>query len=240
MMRRHQIWLAALALIAVAAIPAPSAAQDSEPLRTMTVKGTGEVSAVPDIAMVSAGVLSQAPTPSAAIAQNNTAVNKVLAAIKEFGIAATDVQTARFQLSPQFRRRRGPGADGQPEIAGYRVSNQVTVRLRALEKLGPLLDSLVANGANQLGGLRFDVAGREALLDTARKRAIADAKRRAALYAAELGASVGRALRVSEVGVPHPIPTRFRALESRAASAIPVAPGEHTLSASVNILFELK
>ncbi|MDA0241743.1 MAG: SIMPL domain-containing protein, partial [Proteobacteria bacterium] len=206
--------------------------------RTLTVQGMGSVSAPPDFAVVRSGVVTNAETPSEAITANSVEVSKMMATLRQFGIEDKDLQTSNFQLNPQYDRR----GDNRrtPLLVGYQVTNQVTVRLRDIGKLGGLLDQLVRSGANQLGGISFSVANPEALLNGARKRAVADAKAQAKLFATELGVEVGKVLRISEPSISQPGPVRFRALESSASRDVPIAPGESTISARIAVVFEIE
>jgi uncharacterized protein YggE len=228
--------LAALLLLA----HGPVLADDGSPARaprTLSVGGSGEVGAVPDTAMVTAGVTTEASDARTALDSNSRAVSDVFAALAQAGVAPADMQTRNFVVSPRYERSQR-GEIGN--IVGYQVTNQVAVRVRALEKLGLLLDRLVSAGANQMGGIAFYVDKADALTDEARKRAVADARRKAELYAAEAGAKVGRVLAISESGARPPQPVfRTMAVADR-AEAVPVARGEQTVSASVTITYELE
>lgn len=218
-------------------VTATANASDNAP-RTLTVQGQGSVSTPPDFAVVRSGVVTNAKTPSEAITANSTEVGKMMATLRQFGIEDKDLQTSNFQLNPQYDRRGDNRRN--PLLIGYQVTNQVTIRLREIGKLGGLLDKLVKSGANQLGGISFSVAKPEALLDDARKRAVADAKAQAKLFATELGVSVGKVLRISESRNSQPGPVRFLAQESRASKDVPIAPGESTISARVTVVFEIE
>lgn len=233
-----QIKLTIIALaLALTAVPLTNTVKAEESLRTITVQGVGSVTAKPDMAVVRAGVVTQAASPAAAITQNSQAVAKLLATAKRFGIADRDLQTANFSLNPEYRRDR----QAPPQIVGYRVNNGVTIRVRALENLGTLLDALVDEGTNQLNGIGFMIEEPDGFVDAARVNAVADAKRRAALYARELGVSVGRALQVTETGRTGPQPLRmFAAAEARSSRAVPIAPGEQKISARVTVVFEIR
>ena len=124
-------------------------------------------------------------------------MQKVIAALKEAGIDAKDIQTASFRVEPRYTR---PIEGQAPKIDGYSVTNEVQVLVRDLDKLGDILDRLVTAGANQTAGLNFEVSKAETLLDEARQQAVANALRRAKLYAAAAGAEVGEVLTIVEGG----------------------------------------
>lgn len=217
------------------ALPWIGWAQDDAP-RSISVSGAGEVTAVPDLAEVDAGVTSQASTAREASRQNAKVMEGVIEAVRSLGIAERDIQTRRFGVSPVYDSRSSGGARAQ--IVGYRVTNQVHLRVRELDGLGALLDTLVTAGANELGGINFTVAEPQPLLDKARVEAVADARRKAALFAREAGVSLGRVLRIEELGgAGPPTPMAFARMQQ---AEIAVMPGEVGLSASVHITFAIE
>jgi uncharacterized protein YggE len=200
------------------------------------VTGSGKVRAAPDVARIAAGVVAEAPRAADAIAASNAAMEKVLAALDRSGIERKFVQTARFDVSPVYADTSArPRA--HPEIVGYRVSNQVRVEVRGVERVGPVLDALVAAGANDVGGISFEVAEPAPLLDQARRQAVADARRKAELYAREAGVALGRVIRLEEGGGDFPRPVAYARME--AAAATPIAPGELELGVDVVIAWSL-
>ncbi len=216
--------------------------------QTISVSGTGKISAVPDIAEIQVGVSTQAPTAQAALAANNESMSRLHAILKEHGVAAKDVQTTRIQVAPQYSQppRPRPG-DAQtefiPRVVGYRVDNSVQVTARQIAKLGPLLDALVEAGANQVHGISFRIEHAEKLLDEARRKAMADAKRKAEILAGEAGVVLGPPVTISEGGEgPSPPTPQFpRMMGMMAAPApTPVAAGEQEVRVAVAVVYELK
>lgn len=206
--------------------------------QTLNISATAEVRAVPDTAMITAGVVTQSPTAKAAMQANATRMSAVMDAIKAAGIQPKDIQTTGINLQPQYRY-----AENQPPVVtSYQASNNVNVRIRKIDAIGPVMDALVAKGANQINGPTFTLANEEAALDQARKEAVARARKRAELYADAVGLRVKRIVSISEgSNMQQPMPmVRAMAMENKQAMAdTPVAPGETSLSATVNILFEL-
>jgi uncharacterized protein YggE len=218
-------------------ILAPQAALAAEPdeVRSITVTASGQVAAEPDIARISSGVTTEAATAKVALARNSEVMKAVIDGLKAEGIEAKDIQTNSFRVEPRYTQPR----DGQAtSIDGYRVVNQVEILARDLDKLGAILDRLVTLGANEMGGLSFEVSNAETLRDEARKAAVANALRRAKLYADAAGAEVGQVLTIQEGGEagPRPIPMA-RAMK---AEAVPLERGTETLEASVTITWALK
>ncbi|MCL4190014.1 MAG: SIMPL domain-containing protein [Rhodobacteraceae bacterium] len=231
--------LALIPAIALAlACPAPAAAQTAQPAR-ITVAGEGRVSAAPDMAVVSLGVVTEAPEAARALAENSTRLTEVLALVEAAGIAPRDVQTSGLSLSPQYDyESRRP--DGQPRIRGYQVSNSVTVRVRALEGLGALLDAVVRGGANQLNGLSFALADPTAAMTEARLAAARDARARAETFAQGLGVGLGPVLALVEnAGYRGPEPQFRDAPVMEASAPVPVAAGEVDIVVSVTVDFAI-
>ena len=231
----------ALALGA-AALPAAASAQQSSPAigiggTRLDISATGEVSRVPDIAIISAGVVTRQPTASAAIQQNATQMARVLAALKRAGVADRDVQTSSINLNPEYRYQ-----DGQPpQLNGYTASNQVSIRFRDIRNSGKILDALVAEGANQINGPSLTIDKPETALDEARAQAIANGRARAEFYARTLGKRVVRLVSVSEGGGNYPAPPMPMMMEARAQSAdTKIVPGEQKLQVTLSMVFELQ
>ncbi|MCD6073945.1 MAG: hypothetical protein K0Q70_828 [Rhodospirillales bacterium] len=226
-----------LALLIAVPLSAAQSAETERP-RTISVQGSGTVYGKPDIASASAGIESRGATPEDALAANTKAMNSIMTAIKRYGIAERDIETSSFSVNPVYAQQ--PGPRGSMTIEGYQVSNQVTVRLRDMDKLGGLLSSLVEAGANRLHGVSFDIAEPAKLQDEARKAAIADAKKRADLYAAAAGVAVKRVLTISEGGgFAPPQPMAMRAMKAGGES-VPVAGGEQSIGANVSVVYEIE
>jgi len=233
---------AALALSVLPLAPAFAQPQPAPILLDGTrldVVATGEVSRVPDLARISAGVVSVAPTATAALAQNATQMASVRAALKRAGIADRDIQTSSINLFPDYRH---DPQGSNPQIVGYRAHNEVSVRFRDIAASGRILDALVAQGANQINGPMLTVDKPEAALDEARSQALANARARAELYARALGKRVGRILSISEAGANYapPVVMMRQANRGAVADSTSIDPGEQTLAVSLSVSFELE
>ena len=227
----------ALLIALLIALPLATVSADEAP-RTISVQGSGAAFAKPDMASASAGIESRGATPENALAANTKAMNAIMAAIKRHGIAERDVETSSFSIAPVYGQQ--PGPRGALNIEGYQVTNQVTVRLRDMDKLGELLSALVGAGANRLNGVSFDIAEPAKLQDDARKAAMTDAKKRADLFAAAAGVTVKRVMSISEGGgFAPPQPMAMRAMKAGGES-VPVAGGEQSITASVSVVYEIE
>jgi uncharacterized protein len=215
-----------------------SAAVLQEPAPSITVTGTATASGPPDTAEVTAGVVTQAPTAAQALAQNSAAMDGVLRAVSGLGIAARDVRTSGVNVMPQ-RAQPQPGRPMAPEIVGYEVHNQIHVKVRDLKLVGRLLDVLVAQGVNTLGGMTLSIADPAPLLAGARARAIADARRKAEVYATAAGAKVGKVIFIRDASAGPPRPMMMGRMVA-AQAAVPIAPGEQELEVSVSVTYGIE
>jgi uncharacterized protein YggE len=224
-----------LATAAVAGIllAAPAFAQTELP-SALTVSGEATVSATPDEAQIDAGVSSEGKTAREASDTNNTAMGKILLALKAVGIDQKDIQTSQLSLQPQY----APNRNGPSPVVGYRASNRVTIKLHDVLKVAGMIDTLVGAGANEINGIAFSVSNTSKLLDDARQRAIADAQRKAEIYAKAAGVALGAPLAISEEGTPGPMP--YRRMSAGLAAATPVAPGEETLRVTVSVSWAIR
>ncbi len=227
--------LSALFLSAALALPvaAPALAQDAMP-PMITVTGEGVVEATPDIATLMIGVTTQGATAAEALSANSAAMAAVLARLTTAGIEGRDLQTSNLSLGPDYSKFDS-SSGGVPST--YIASNMLTVRVRALDTLGTVLDAAVADGANTLNGLTFGLADPDPVLNEARKEAVADARAKAELLAAAAGVKLGKIVSISEAGgMTDPVPM-FR--QEASAAGVPVQGGELGLSANVTIFYEI-
>src|SRR3954470_9123166 len=145
-----QVLLAAL-MLGAATLPAAATAQQANITQTIAgarldINASGEVTRVPDLAIISAGVVTRAATASGAIQQAAARMARVRDALKQAGIADRDIQTSNISLNPEYTY-----ANNQPpKLNGYTASNQVSVRFRDIANAGKILDALVGQGANQI------------------------------------------------------------------------------------------
>lgn len=217
-----------LILIAGATLP-PLSARAADKL--VTVTGEAVVAAAPDSALIRIGVTSLGKTAREASEANAGKMNAVFTAIKNAGIAERDIQTSRLSLQPQY----DPNKAGTARLLGFQVTNQVTVRIRDIDKVPAVLDRAIAAGANEMSGIEFVVSEQSKLLDQARDDAIADARRKAELYAKAAGVKLGPVVAIAEEGASPPaLP-----MQALRAASVPVAPGEQMLRAVVTVSFEL-
>ena len=205
----------------------------------LDVTAQGETRRTPDIATISAGVVTQAADAASAMRENAARMNRVIVALKRAGVADRDIRTANISLSPQYRYANNE----PPVITGYQASNNVTVRFRDIARSGTVLDALVATGANQINGPELGLDNPAAALDEARVDAVAKARERAELYAKAAGLRVKRILSISEstFEMPRPMPVMLRSMDAaEAAPSSKILPGEQSLNINLSVRFELE
>ncbi|MGP7796643.1 SIMPL domain-containing protein [Sphingomonas sp. CLY1604] len=235
-------------VLALVAMPAAASAQVAptavEPLipaqgTVLDISAEGRTTRVPDLATIRAGVVSQAATAAAALADNAQRMARVTAALKRAGIAERDIATASVGLSPQYRY-----TDGQPPaITGYQATNTVSVRFRDVARAGTVLDTLVAQGANQIDGPNLSIDTPDAALDEARTDAVKRARARADLYAAAAGMKVVRLISIAEAGQDAGGPGQppiFLARAMKADAPTAIAPGEKDVTVTLSVRFLLQ
>jgi uncharacterized protein YggE len=204
---------------------------------TVALAASGEVKAAPDMATVSLGVQTQATTAAQAMSDNARRMAEVVAAIRRGGVEAKDIQTSGLNLAPQWAYEQNQ----PPRLTGYQASNQVTVTVNDLARLGPVLDAVVGAGANQVNGVSFGLKDPQAAQDQARQKAVQALQARARLYADATGYRVGRLVNLSETGGVFPEPPRplARMTAAVAMAPTPVEAGELDVRVDITGLYEL-
>ncbi|HEY6031188.1 MAG TPA: SIMPL domain-containing protein [Gaiellaceae bacterium] len=209
---------------ALALVLQPGAAATA-PESSIVVQGTGSVTTVPDRGAFSFGVVTPAKTASAAMQANGAAMTKLVAALKQAGIAAADLQTTQISLDVQF-------AEGGGSVTGYTATSSVTAQLRDLGAAGKVVDAAVAAGADSVSGPSLSKSDTTALYRDALRKAVAAARTKAEALAAASGLTLGRITAVSESGA-EPVPV-FAAAKADSAG---IEPGTQEIAASVTVTF---
>ncbi len=212
----------------------------------LNIAAEGKSTRTPDLAVFSAGVTTQATTAGAALNENANRMTAVIASLRKAGIAERDIQTSNLSVNPVYGqpKRLPDGSFEQQEqvIVGYQATNQVSVRQRKLDSYGKVIDTLVANGANQVNGPSFQIDNADAAMDEARIEAMKKARVRADLYAKAAGLRVVRVLSISENAgwsPPQPQVMFARADMASTPKSSPVAAGELEMTVTINVSYEL-
>jgi uncharacterized protein YggE len=241
-MVRYRSLMVALAVLALGVPPAAALAQESAGKAvpaTIRVTGEATITAKPDQAEISLGVVTQAPTGQAATAQNAQKQDAVLAELRKVLGAGAEIKTISYSLSPNYRY---PKEGGQPTISGYTASNVVEVKTSDLAQVGKVIDVATQSGANSVGALRFTLKDEEAALSQALRTAAIKARAKADALASALKVRIVRVLQVDEGGQPiRPIFAEAATLRATAQAAppTPVEPGTIEVRATVTLVVEI-
>jgi uncharacterized protein len=229
-------------LIAVPLAAVPAAAADIQiavqnPVVELTL--TEVVRAAPDIAQVGAGVQTRAQTASEAVQTNAQQMERLVERLRSLGIEREDIQTSNFNLNAEYDYNERNGQ--APVFTGYVVNNQVTVRLKRMDRVGQVLDALVAAGANNLFGPNFMLEDDREAKALARKNAFQRAQGQAEEFARMAGYTGARLLEVSETYTSFgPVPVAEAAMRvGRANASTPIEPGQVGTGVTLTTKYEM-
>jgi uncharacterized protein YggE len=227
------------AVLAAALSIAPAQAQQppSPPEARIVVGGEGSVSVAPDFAQLRGGVTTRGKTAAEATDSNAKLMAAVIAALRSAGIEQKDIRTSQFSVQPIYAL---PQSSAEQKVIGFGASNQVTVTVRQIGRVGEMFDRLVAAGATDVGNIAFLHSDPSKVLDQAREAAVADARRKAELYAHAAGLTLGAVAWIAEEsGSTAPAgPRMFRAAAALAAPT-PIATGEDALRVQITVGFDV-
>ena len=231
------LFAAAASAPAALAQAAPPAAETLFRATTLNLGAYGETRVAPDMATITLGVMVEAPSAQAAMQQNAARMNQVIAALKKAGIAERDIQTSGLNLNPQYAYEQNT----PPKLVGYQASNQVTIRVLELSRLGAAVDATVNAGANQVHGISFGLKDPTAAENAAREAAVKALVAKAELYARATGHKVARLVSLSEGGgyAPQPPVPMAAMVRMDKSESTPVSGGELSVRVDVTGLYEL-
>lgn len=232
------------------ATPAAQAADDDEAApaqqRVLTMNGTGEAGAVPDQLSFSLGVNVTRLDLDDALEAANASMSRVLAALREHGVARSDVQTTGLSMTPVYQYHDY----SPPTITGYRVSERASVLVKELAQGGEAVSAAVAAGGNtvRVSGIRLLVGDDEAVMEQARDAAVAEATAKATQYAEASGQTLGDVVTLREV-TSRPLPSQRELTAAKwgrvtsadaVLSSIPIRAGRDEGSVTVQVVWELE
>lgn len=232
--------VALLALVVSACGPTTINQAAQPPLRSVSVSGAGTANLVPDIAYIYVGVHTEKISASEAVAENNAQTQKMIQSLRDFGIDAKDIRTTNFSIYPFDKYDPLTGTSTGEKY--YSVDNTVYVTVRDLDKLGELLDTVIAAGANTVNSVQFDVANKDEALKQARADAVKDAMAKAQELADAAGVSIGEIQTISfQDSVYYPVMDgRGGGGAASEAAAVPIQPGQLTFTVTVNVTYSIK
>ena len=224
-------------LVACAATAAQAEPDPAFATTTLSLSAHGETQVTPDEATITLGVQTKAGSAGDAMNRNAQRMTAVITALRGAGIAEKDIRTSNLSLAAQYDY----APNTPPRLSGYQASNDVTVTVEDLARLGPAIDAVTTAGVNQIGGIGFGLKSPRAAEDAARREAVGALKAKAELYAEASGYHVVRLVNLAESGGDgyQPVRPMVMAFAKSAAAPVPVSAGELTVRADISAVFEL-
>lgn len=218
--------------------PVPFSVSSITTQKSTTFDATGEGTAIarPDIASVSVGIQAQAQTVKNVQDQINSVINKVSEGLKQIGVDSKDIQTRNYSINPSYDY-----SGGSPRITGYSANTTLSVKVRDLDNINNVIDTATANGANQVGGVSFDIEDKTKAENEAREKAVEQAKKKAEAAAKIAGFKLGRIMNYAEnqPGGGRPIPILMEAAKAVGAPT-QVEPGTSEITITVTLSYEIQ
>lgn len=204
---------------------------------TFDVTGEGKVASVPDVAIVTVGIQIKGATVKDSQDQINSAIAKISTAIKSLGVDSKDIQTTNYNINPDY-----DFTSGSQRIKGYSANTNLQIKVRQLEKINSVIDTATANGANQVGGINFDIDDKSKLENEARQKAVDEAKKKAQDAAKIAGFKLGKIINYSENlgGFPRPIPMLQAADMKAQGTPTQIEPGSSEITVIITLSYEIQ
>ncbi len=207
----------------------------------ITVTGTGEVYATPDIGLVDMSVVTQDKDVSKATDENSQKMNGIISYIKGAGVEEKDIKTIGFNISPVYSYEQ---RTGKRNLDGYQVSQTLEVKIRDLSKVGDIISNATSLGANDVSSLSFTVDNDDAVKEEAKALAIKDARDKAKTLEKELGIKLGKITNFSEGTYPSPIYSSYGVGGAEMKAMSSVAPsietGQNKITSTVTITYSVR
>ena len=205
----------------------------------IVVSGEGNVSVVPDLATVNLGVEAQDTTVTAAQEQATSAMEVVMAALADNGVADEDIQTQYFSI---YRVTRWDDETWEEVTIGYRVSNTVSVKLQDMDNISLIIDAAIEAGGDliRVNGISFSVEDPSIYYEEAREEAMADAESRAEALAELAGIRLGKPTYITESNYqPGSVYFSDARVDEAMESGTPISPGETEITLTVQVTYAI-
>ena len=221
---------------------------------TITVTGTGEATAIPDIATISFTIREVAKTVPEAQKLVEAKANPALDGLSKTGVASKDIKTLSYTVNPKYEYDNSSvmacpmGSYCQPKqkLVGYEVAQTTQVKVRKIDTAGEAVAVIGENKISEMNGPDFEVDDIEGVKAEAKEAAIKDAREKARKTASSLGVSLGRITGFNEDGGYNPSPMLMRAevssygMAKDSLQSVSIPQGETLLKTNVSITYELK
>ncbi len=244
--KRGHMFIVALLILAVTSIviiALVTTGKTSDQDR-FTVTGSGTVYAKANIANIEVGLKTEAKkTAAEATIESTKKMNDIVAELKKLGIEEKDIKTSNYNLSPVYNYTNQKGQ----ELIGYEVTQNLTLKIRDLTKIGDVIAKTTEKGANQIGNINFTIDDEFALKNQARELAIVKAQEKAALIAKQSGMKLGRVKGVFE-NSDSTVPIRYDYTNAKMdlsaggaeISAPSIQSGQNEIKVEVSLIYEIK
>lgn len=231
-----------IVLLGIVLLPTVVGAEPRDNLvRSVTVVGQGSFDAKPDLAVFQIGVESYGDDISETLERTRTRIARIVTALREYGVAEDDMQTAQYSISLDHSPATPGRRTADLQDRQYRVSNTLRVTLREIDRVANAIGAAVDAGANQMYGISFLVAEPRysELKDGVMEIAVEDARTRAENLAGFHGLEIGSVLSISEISDLGAMLEAPRAVFESGAGAANVRPGTLQLVTRVQVVYEL-
>lgn len=238
--KRASVLVLACVLVAVLAVVAAGCGGSGSAKERVTVTGSGIGKTVPDEVRVTVAVVTDGKTVSEATTPNNQKAQAVIDALKGIGLGEKAIKTEAVDIQPKYSE---PGTKGGTRnIVGYTATNRIRVTTKQVDKLGQVIETAVAAGANTVDTLEMVATARQKAEADGLALAVKDARVKAEAAAKAAGRELGDVVTVSELGVEQPSPESYMAPPPSMAMTVrvPVSPGQNEYTVSAKVVFELR
>lgn len=229
-----------LYLIGTVGAMLPTTANAEDTPRTITIAASGFMTARPDRVQITVGVITQDATAKTALEKNSKRFRSVVDGIKGLGIAAKDIATEQFHVTPVYARRKTQRGDRHRSIEAYRITNSVRISIQNIKQIGAVIDRATERGANKIDAIQFIISNLETKLDAARREAMRNAIRKAKLYAKAAGAQLGAIQTISEQRQGHQPRPVMRQRAALMSAPTPIEPGKREISVRITTTWLLE
>ena len=202
---------------------------------TLTVTATGSVSVMPDVAYITAGVMTQNADMATAQSDNKDVMNGLWDALKAAGLTEDDMRTIDYSAYPMYDY-----SDDREVITGYQVTNTVQLTINDIDSVGEFLDIAAENGANTRYSIQFTLQDEDAYYNDALADAMTVAKSKADAIAAAGGHEIKGTLEIVEGSSSYYVTrSSYDVTADEAEAATPITTSELDVTAQVTIVYEI-
>lgn len=205
--------------------------------RTINVNGDGEVNAVPDVAYVSLGVTTEKSNVAEAQKNNSAAINNVIEAIKKAGVESENIKTSNYTISPKYNYE---DKTGNGTLVGYTITSTLSITVKNINSVGNIIDTAIANGANDSNGITFGVSDYQKYYNAALKNAILNAQVKGQTVADSINVKLSTPVKIIENSSSSPIeyPVFYEKNASASSSQdMTVEKGTYKIKANVSLIY---